>query len=130
MRPKLWPRRSRDLVPMTSASEIQISQFLVAERHHIHVVGVAGSGMSGLAALLLELGHQVSGSDKASTQETARLGRLGLRFCGQHRAEHVEDTELIIYSSAIKPDNPILSRARDIGIPILRRAEALAAIME
>jgi UDP-N-acetylmuramate--alanine ligase len=115
---------------MTTASELQGSSFLVDEQHRIHVVGVAGSGMSGLAALLLQLGHQVSGSDKVSTQETARLVRLGLRFCGQHRAEQIEDAELVIYSSAIKPDNPILSRAREIGIPILRRAEALAAIMQ
>ena len=115
---------------MTSASDLQISPFLVDERHRVHVVAVAGSGMSGLAALLLELGHSVSGSDKASTQETARLGRLGLRFCGPHRAEDIEDAELIIYSSAIKPDNPILSRAGELGIPVLRRAEALAAIMQ
>src|SRR5437868_14118935 len=130
MQPRLLPRPSKDLVPMTSASELQASSFLVGETHRVHVVGVAGSGMSGLAALLLQLGHQVSGSDKVSTQETARLGRLGLRFCGHHKAEDIEDAELVIYSSAIKPDNPILSRARDTGIPLLRRAEALAAIMQ
>ena len=130
MRPKPWPLPSKDSVLMTSASDLQISPFLVDQRHRIHVVGVAGSGMSGLAALLLELGHSVSGSDKVSTQETARLVSVGLRFCGPHRAEDIEDAELIIYSSAIKPDNPIRSRAREIGIPALRRAEALAAIMQ
>lgn len=115
---------------MTNVSEFHACNFLTRERHRIHLIGVAGSGMSGLAALLLELGHDVSGSDKASTQETARLGRLGLTFCGPHRAEDAEGMELIIYSSAIKPDNPILSKARETGIRVLRRAEALAGIMQ
>jgi UDP-N-acetylmuramate--L-alanine ligase/UDP-N-acetylenolpyruvoylglucosamine reductase len=115
---------------MTSAPELQLPKFLTAERHRIHVLGVAGSGMSGVAALLLELGHEVSGSDKVATQETARLGRLGLRFCGAHRAEDCDGMELVIYSSAIKPDNPILCRASETQVPIARRAEALAAIMQ
>src|SRR5437868_402327 len=123
-------RRWRNTAPMTEGFKLQIPKFLVGERHRIHIIGVAGSGMSGLAALLLQLGHEVSGSDKVSTQETARLGRLGLRFCGKHQADQAKAVELIIYSSAIKPDNPILSKARDIGVPTLRRAEALAGIMQ
>src|SRR3954468_22361036 len=102
---------------MSRAPDREICRLLTEEKHRVHLIGVAGSGMSGLAALLLELGHNVSGSDKASTQETARLGRLGLQFCGQHRAEDAE-TELVIYSSAIKPDNPVLARARDLGTPL------------
>ena len=85
--------------------------------------------MSGIAALLLQLGHEVRGSDKVSTVETDRLQRLGLRFHQQHRAEHASDADLIIFSSAIKNDNPILVNARDSGKPLIRRAEALAAIM-
>ena len=61
-----------------------LSAFLTREQHRIHLVGVAGSGMSGIAGLLIELGHTVSGSDKVSTIETARLQRLGLRFREQH----------------------------------------------
>lgn len=114
---------------MTAAPKLDLSNFLTRERHRIHLIGVAGSGMSGLAALLLELGHEVAGSDKISTQETARLQRLGLRFHEQHRAEDASEGELIIFSSAIKTDNPILARARDAGKPAVRRAEALAAIM-
>src|SRR4029077_9540962 len=68
-------------------------------------------------------------SDKASTQETARLQRLGLQFRGQHRAEDAGPAELIIFSSGIKPDNPILGSARQSGKRAIRRAEALAAIM-
>lgn len=114
---------------MTLASEIDLKKFLTSEHHRIHLVGVAGSGMSGIAALLLELGHDVTGSDKVGSLETDRLQRLGLRFHVQHRAEDADDAEVIIFSSAIKEDNPILVRARTLGRQLLRRAEALAAIM-
>ena len=106
-----------------------LQEFLTAERHAIHLIGVAGSGMSGIAALLLELGHDVRGSDKARTLETERLAQLGLRFSSPHRAEDAAGAELIIFSSAIKDDNPILADARSRGVPAIRRAEALAAIM-
>jgi UDP-N-acetylmuramate--alanine ligase len=114
---------------MTAAPELELTKMLTAERHKIHLIGVAGSGMSGIAALLLELGHDVRGSDKGSTQETDRLKRLGLRFYRQHRAEDANDAELIVFSSAIKKDNPILEAARKSGKPTARRAEALSAIM-
>src|ERR1700730_8681694 len=114
---------------MTATLDVDLAKMLTRERHKIHLIGVAGSGMSGLAALLLELGHEVRGSDKVSTQETGRLQRLGLNFKGEHRAEHARDVELIIFSSAIKIDNPVLACARETGKPIARRAEALAAIM-
>lgn len=106
-----------------------LKKFLTAERHAIHLIGVAGSGMSGIAALLLEQGHDVRGSDKARTQETQRLAQLGLRFFSPHRAEDTIDAELIVFSSAIKDDNPILVAARERHLPAIRRAEALAAIM-
>src|SRR5205809_3930222 len=108
----------------------ELSRFLTQEHHRIHLVGVAGSGMSGLAGLLIELGHAVSGSDKATSTETDRLQRLGLRFCDQHRPEHADAAELIVFSSAIKDNNPILLAARDTGKPLFRRAEAVAAIMQ
>src|SRR6188768_1933011 len=108
-----------------AALQVQLTQ----ERHRIHLIGVAGSGMSGIAALLLEIGHEVSGSDRVGTLETDRLQRLGLRFHLQHRAEDAADAEIVVYSSAIKDDNPILVAARTAGTPTLRRAEALAAMM-
>ena len=107
-----------------------LSRFLTSEQHRIHLVGVAGSGMSGLAGLLIELGHAVSGSDKVTTTETERLQRLGLRFHIQHLPEHADAAELIVFSSAIKDDNPILLAARSCGKPLFRRAEAVAAIMQ
>src|SRR6476619_6012240 len=115
--------RRRDPLP-------DLSRFLTTEQHRIHLVGVAGSGMSGLAGLLIELGHAVSGSDKVITTETERLQRLGLRFHEQHLAEHADDADLVVFSSAIKDDNPILLTARSCGKPLFRRAEAVAAIMQ
>src|SRR5947199_4843059 len=113
---------------MTTA-DVDLAKFLTQERHNVHLIGVAGSGMSGIAGLLLQLGHTVSGSDKLDTLETDRLQRLGLKFFQQHRAADARDAELVIYSSAIKKDNPILKSAQESGKRTVRRAEALAAIM-
>jgi UDP-N-acetylmuramate--alanine ligase len=114
---------------MTLASDLDLQQMLTRERHRIHLIGVAGSGMSGIAALLLELGHEVSGSDKVKSWEVDRLQRLGLRFRAEHRVEDAQDAELVIYSSAIRETNPIRAAAVLAGQPLVRRAEALAAIM-
>src|ERR1043166_2234143 len=122
-------QRWRNTPSMQSVRDVDVAKWLTRERHRVHLIGVAGSGMSGLAALLLELGHAVGGSDKVTTQETERLERLGLRFHLDHRAEDAGDAELVIFSSAIKIDNPILVSAREAGKPAVRRAEALAAIM-
>src|SRR5207302_1420967 len=113
----------------SGAVSLDLQRFFTCEQHRIHLVGVAGSGMSGLAGLLIELGHAVSGSDKVTSTETERLQRLGLRFHKQHRPEHADAADLVVFSSAIKGDNPILVAARESGQPVLRRAEALAAIM-
>ena len=80
---------------MTLASELDLPKMLTRERHRVHLIGVAGSGMSGIAALLLELGHDVSGSDKVKSWEVDRLQRLGLRFRAEHRAEDAQDAELV-----------------------------------
>src|SRR3984893_10305764 len=112
---------------MTTA--VDLAKFLTGEHHRIHLIGVAGSGMSGIAGLLLQLGHEVSGSDKLDSTETGRLEQLGLKFYQEHRAVYAADAELVVYSSAIKPDNPIMKSARDAGKKTVRRAEALAAIM-
>ncbi|GAA5484448.1 UDP-N-acetylmuramate--L-alanine ligase [Haloferula sargassicola] len=95
----------------------------------IHLVGVAGSGMSGLALLLIGMGHRVSGSDRVTSAETERMQGLGLRFSTPHTPEEVEGADFVVYSSAIRPDNPALAGARDKGIRLMRRAECLAAIL-
>ncbi len=96
---------------------------------NIHLIGVAGSGMSGIAALLLALGHRVSGSDKVVTIEVERLQKKGLLFHSPQTAESVHGADIILYSSAIKPGNPAYDEARRLGIPMARRADALAAVM-
>ena len=95
----------------------------------VHLIGVAGSGMSGIAALLLGLGHRVSGSDRVDTVEVDRLVKKGLEFHCPHSAESVKGADAVIYSSAIKPGNPAFDEAKRMGLPMLRRADALAAIM-
>jgi len=99
------------------------------EPAHIHLIGVAGSGMSGLALMLLEMGHKVSGSDKVTSRETERLQTLGLKFSSPQTAEAVADADIVIYSSAIRADNPALHAARQLGIPCMLRAHCLAAIL-
>lgn len=95
----------------------------------VHLIGVAGSGMSGLAGLLLSLGHHVSGSDKVDSAEVRRLQAEGLHFQSPHLAEIVRDAEIVIYSSAVKVGNPAYDEAVRLGKTMLRRAEALAALM-
>ena len=108
-----------------------LSQRLTARAQplHIHLIGVAGSGMSGLALLLLGMGHRVSGSDRVTTAETERMQGLGLAFSSPHTAEAVSTADLVVYSSAIRPSNPAYAAAAARGIPLLRRAECLAAIL-
>ncbi|MDB6073976.1 MAG: UDP-N-acetylmuramate/alanine ligase [Verrucomicrobiaceae bacterium] len=105
---------------------------VLAEGKHpmrIDLIGVAGSGMSGLASLLVSLGHKVSGSDKVTTLETERLEKAGLQFFSPHSDREVEECDMVIYSSAIKPGNVAYEAAYKQGIPLVRRAEALAAVM-
>ncbi|MDG2122722.1 MAG: UDP-N-acetylmuramate--L-alanine ligase, partial [Verrucomicrobiales bacterium] len=95
----------------------------------VHLIGVAGSGMSGLAGLLLAMGHRVSGSDRVTTAETERLQREGLVFSSPHQSGEVSTAEVVVYSTAIKAGNVAFDATVALGIPMLRRAEALASIM-
>lgn len=106
-----------------------LSEILGDGEIRTHLIGVAGSGMSGIAGLLLSLGHKVSGSDRVSTIEIDRLRGLGLQFHLPQDAANVRDADLVIYSSAIRPGNVEFDEARRLGIPMVRRADALAAIM-
>ena len=96
---------------------------------HIHLIGVAGSGMSGLALLLMGMGHKVSGSDKVTTAETERMQGIGLTFSSPPSAAGVKGADIVVYSSAIKPANPAYAAAKKVKIPLFRRAECLAAIL-
>jgi UDP-N-acetylmuramate--alanine ligase len=97
--------------------------------HRIHFIGVGGSGMSGLAEVLLNMGYQVSGSDLKATDVTDRLQALGGRVFLGHAASNVEGAQVVVYSSAVRPDNPELVRARANGIPVIPRADMLAELM-
>ena len=94
----------------------------------IHLIGVSGSGMSGLAALLLARGYHVSGSDLKKSEAIERLELSGLRFDLIHKAEHVEKAELVVFSSAIDPSNVERVRAAQRGIPEIKRADLLAVL--
>ena len=96
----------------------------------IHMVGVAGAGMSGIAEVLVELGYAVSGSDLADGDVTERLRRAGVRIGpAGHDAGHVEGADVVVVSSAIAADNPEVMAARRAKIPVIRRAEMLAELM-
>jgi UDP-N-acetylmuramate--alanine ligase len=106
-----------------------LADILVGGELKIHLIGVAGSGMSGIAGLLISLGHTVSGSDKARTVEIDRLEKLGLRFFLGQAAGNVAEADLIIFSSAIRPGNAEYDEAIRTNRNMVRRADALAAIM-
>lgn len=107
----------------------QLADFLTGNARRVHLIGVAGSGMSGIAGLCLSLDHRVSGTDKVATVETQRLQGLGLDFSTPDNPAKVNDAELVIYSSAIKPGHPDYDAATLLKKPMVRRADALAAIM-
>ncbi len=106
-----------------------LTDILSGGEMRIHLIGVAGSGMSGLAGLLLELGHHVRGSDRVKSLEIERLQKLGLDFHGGHAAEQIDDADLVIYSSAIRTGNPCYDAAIENGQAMFRRADALAALL-
>ena len=98
--------------------------------YHIHFVGIGGIGMSGIAELLLNLGHQVSGSDIQETEITRRLETLGATIFYSHQPQQVAGADAVVVSSAINSDNPEVAAANmDYHIPVIRRAEMLAELM-
>jgi UDP-N-acetylmuramate--alanine ligase len=115
---------------MMSGAAKELTKYLLDAPKRVHLIGVAGSGMSGIAGLLIALGHRVSGCDRVSTLETRRLETLGLKFFLPQTKETVRGAELVIFSSAIRAGNPAFDEAVHLGIPMIRRAEALAAIMQ
>jgi UDP-N-acetylmuramate--alanine ligase len=97
--------------------------------HTIHFVGIGGSGMSGIAEVLLNLGYTVQGSDVKQGEATARLQELGARVMIGHRAENVAGADVVVVSSAISATNPEVERALAERIPVVQRAEMLGELM-
>jgi UDP-N-acetylmuramate--alanine ligase len=102
---------------------------MFAKIQRIHFVGIGGIGMSGIAEVLLNLGYKVSGSDLKSSAVTQRLASLGAAVFEGHSAENIVGAEAVVASSAIAPDNPEISQAHALHIPVIQRAEMLAELM-
>ncbi|MFQ6069300.1 MAG: UDP-N-acetylmuramate--L-alanine ligase [Candidatus Aminicenantales bacterium] len=93
------------------------------------MVGIGGTGMSGIAEVLLNLGYKISGTDISANPATRRLSKLGAKISIGHRAERVQGADVVVISSAIKNDNVEVEEARRLKIPIIPRAEMLAELM-
>lgn len=96
---------------------------------NIHLVGIGGSGMNGIAEVLINLGYKVSGSDLADTEVTRRLASLGGTIMQGHEAENVAEAQVVVVSTAVGSDNLEVVAAREAGIPVIQRAEMLAELM-
>jgi len=97
--------------------------------NHIHMVGIGGTGMCGIAEVLLNLGYRVSGSDLQENEATARLARLGARVYLGHSADQVRGADVVVISSAVREDNVEVIQAKSLKIPVIPRAEMLAELM-
>jgi UDP-N-acetylmuramate--alanine ligase len=95
----------------------------------VHFVGIGGIGMSGIAEIMLRIGYVVQGSDARASANTERLAKLGARIFIGHDAAHIEGASALVYTTAVKADNPELVAARERRIPLVRRAEMLAELM-
>ena len=103
---------------------------MLGRTRRVHFVGIGGIGMSGIAELLANLGFVVSGSDARRSDVTARLETVcGVRMFEGHAAANVGDAEVVVFSSAVKPENPEIVEAYRLGIPVIPRAEMLAELM-
>ena len=95
----------------------------------VHFIGIGGIGMSGIAEIMLRVGYQVQGSDAKASANTERLEKLGARVFIGHDPAHVEGAYAVVYSTAVKADNPEMAAARAASLPLVRRAEMLAELM-
>ncbi|TAM39787.1 UDP-N-acetylmuramate--L-alanine ligase [bacterium] len=98
-------------------------------KKYYHFIGIGGIGMSGIAGLLIKGGFKVSGSDLKANRITDELSRLGARIFIGHDAKNINGQEAVVYSSAISEDNPEMRKAASLGIPLIKRAQALAELM-
>src|SRR5690606_23451965 len=125
-----WRWRMPDL--RGAAAAIERRSFSVPEMRRIkriHFVGIGGSGMSGIAEVLLNLGYQITGSDLRGSDVTRRLETLGAKVFVGHEEDHVQGADVVVCSSAVRESNPEISGARAARIPVVRRAEMLAELM-
>lgn len=96
---------------------------------HIHFVGIGGAGMSGIAEVFVNLGYQVSGSDLMKNPVTQRLAKLGIKVYAGHASEQIAGADVVVTSTAVKPDNPEVIAAKNKNIPVVPRAMMLAELL-
>ncbi len=102
---------------------------ILGKTKNVYFVGIGGIGMSGIAEVLMNLGFNVSGSDKQLTEITQNLELLGAKIYEGHQARNVRDVDVVVISSAVKQDNPEVEAAHKQNIPVIRRAEMLGELM-
>ena len=117
------------MTPIVAGEASAMQANLFANFRRVHFVGIGGVGMSGIAEVLCTLGYSVSGSDKADNATTRRLATLGARIDHGHAAANVAEADVLVVSSAIRPDNAELLAARERRIPVVPRAEMLGELM-
>src|SRR5699024_2298807 len=106
------------------------TQPVFGRTRHIHMVGIGGIGMSGMAEILLLKGYKVTGSDSNEGEAVARLRELGADISIGHSEENIGGADVVVYTSAVKADNNIETRAAlEKGLPVIQRAEMLAELM-
>ncbi|MDK2901515.1 MAG: UDP-N-acetylmuramate--alanine ligase [Thermosediminibacterales bacterium] len=103
---------------------------MIGSYNTIHFIGIGGTGMSGIAKVLFEMGYRITGSDIKESEATKRLKEMGVRIDIGHSYGNVGDADLVVVSTAIPEDNPELTEARDRGIPIVHRADILSKLMD
>ena len=122
-------RQPATVAPLSPAPAVLAREGFHRRVRRIHFVGIGGAGMSGIAEVLLNLGYAVSGSDLAEGAAVARLRQLGAQVAIGHEGANLGDTDVVVISSAVRPDNPELQAAQARRIPVVRRAEMLAELM-
>src|SRR3989304_3760220 len=114
---------------MTFSAACQESSMYRGRIKQIHFIGIGGSGMNGIAEVLMNMGYKVTGSDLAESETTRRLKKLGAVIHIGHREDNVRGADCVVYSSDVRKDNPELKEASSRQTPIIPRAEMLAELM-
>ncbi len=123
-------RRGRADVRKAFMKETLQNSSMRRKIRRIHFVGIGGIGMSGIAEVLLNLGYEISGSDLGTTDITQRLDDMGAAIHRGHDASHIGNADVVVTSTAVRPDNPEVVAAHERGIPVIPRAEMLAELLK
>ncbi len=102
---------------------------MIAPSQHIHIIGIGGAGMSAIARVLIQKGVRVSGSDRSASDLTQALAAEGVRIFIGHAAEQVDGADLVLMSSAVRPDHVEVQAAHERGIPVCKRSDVMADLM-